>query len=71
MGKQILKYNYTKKRHTWNRSCLGLTFKFLENQLWICVTWDYEYKIRLHQFIFMVQNWVPDSLLIKTIQIGF
>ena len=30
---KILKYNFTKKHHTWNRSCLGLTFKFLENQL--------------------------------------
>ena len=48
-----------------------MTFTFLETQLWIYVTWDYAYKICLHQFVFMIQNWVPDVLLIKTIQIGF
>ena len=33
MVKQILKYNLTKKHYTWDRSYLGLIFKFLETQL--------------------------------------
>ena len=31
--KQVLKYNLTKKHHTWDCGCLGSTVRFFETQL--------------------------------------